>query len=771
MLNNIKKSGWLLLFCMIAISLTAYRWREWIYLPSHYVVEPYGDGIKSYLVPLYHIKFDSFYNHFEGMNFPFGENIVAADGMATLSFPLKWLYNNGVDFTIYWPKIIHFALLISFLIGILFLYKIGMLLGLSAFLSGAIAVAVAFLSPQLLRMEAHLGLAHLAFIPGLIYYWLAYSKKPFFETLVPIIFFTIIAAGIHFYYVAFILSFSLIFASIWYVLPVKKPPFPVFIMHISGAVLLPFAILYYWVNGGEQPLDRCPQPWGFFQFNATPNGLLFSPDIPFWRWFDINIFPLHWEKFTDIERYNYLGLSFLFFSTVLCIIFLMPKQRRFFFSLFTEKDLGIFTLLLSSIVLLLISFGLPFVIKGMEGFLSWTGPFRQFRSVGRFSWVFYYSIHLVLAISIYRFFKDKKSSILVWSIYFSFMSIDLIHYHRRLNFGLDSIPELEAGRKQSFLTGIHADNFQSILTIPYFNLGSDQFWIEPEGFILQQSLLLSAKIGLPSNSAMLTRTSRSQTIQQLQWMSETYRYPSILKKLTNQKPFLLMVDKYLLGNESGKRYEHLLKYATILHDEERLAIYSLPFNAFSKLIASKNKEVKNLASYINIDNSASYYSKENERFIAFNWDNEKNHALKYEGSGSHKSSLNKNEIIFKGTMPKEGLKGKWLLSLWLFINEDKRSTTQFTITELSKTGIKYEEVFPAHPFLNVFDENGWALTEIPWTLHDIGSQIIIKVNNPDIPKEHLFLDELLIRPENAVLIKKDERFIWINNRRYPISKE
>lgn len=215
------------------------------------------------------------------MNFPFGENIVAADGMATLSFPLKWLYNNGVDFTIYWPKIIHFALLISFLVGILFLYKIGMLLGLSAFLSGAIAIAVAFLSPQLLRMEAHLGLAHLAFIPGLIYYWLAYSKKPFFATLFPIIFLTIVAAGIHFYYVAFILSFSLIFASIWNVLPVKKPPFPVFIMHISGAVLLPFAILYYWVNGGEQPLDRCPQPWGFFQFNATPNGLLFSPDIPF----------------------------------------------------------------------------------------------------------------------------------------------------------------------------------------------------------------------------------------------------------------------------------------------------------------------------------------------------------------------------------------------------------------------------------------------------------------------------------------------------------
>ncbi|MFN9955571.1 MAG: hypothetical protein ACK55I_20940, partial [bacterium] len=142
--------------------------------------------------------------------------------------------------------------------------------------------------------------------------------------------------------------------------------------------------------------------------------------------------------------------------------------------------------------------------------------------MGRFSWVFYYAIHLILAISIYRFFKGKRISFLIWGSYFSLMTIDLIHYHRRLNFGLDLIPELEAERKQSFLTGIHADKFQSILTIPYYNLGSDQFWIEPEGFMLQKSLLLSSKTGLPTNSAMLTRTSRSQTFQQLQWVTETY---------------------------------------------------------------------------------------------------------------------------------------------------------------------------------------------------------------------------------------------------------
>lgn len=771
MLHNLKKSGWLIFFCLVAVSLTAYRWREWIYLPSHYVVEPYGDGIKSYLVPLYHIRFDSLYNHFEGMNFPFGENVVASDGLATLSFPVKWLYKNGVDVTIYWPKILHFALLISFLMGIFFLCKSGVLLGLPILLSGFIALTVAFLSPQLLRMEAHLGLAHLAFIPGLIFYWLSYSKKPFFKTLFPILFLTFIAAGIHFYYVAFILSFSLIFAGTWYLFPGKKPPIPVFFMHLSGAVLIPFILLYFWVNGGEQPLDRCPQPWGFFQFNAVPGGLLFSPDVPFWRWFDLNVFSLHWENFADIERYNYLGLSFLFFSGILLFILLIPSQRTLFFQSFTKNDFGVVALFLSALILLLISFGLPFSINGMEEFLSWTGPFRQFRSVGRFSWVFYYAIHLILAISIYRFFKGKRISFLIWGSYFSLMTIDLIHYHRRLNFGLDLIPELEAERKQSFLTGIHADKFQSILTIPYYNLGSDQFWIEPEGFMLQKSLLLSSKTGLPTNSAMLTRTSRSQTFQQLQWVTETYRYPVILETLPGRKPFLLMVDKYLLEKESGKQYEHLLKYAALLHEEERLALYSLPFNAFSKLIKSKNKEVNNLASTIEIKQLNTYYSKEKIPFVFQNWNIEKKSLSIYDGTGSKKVSLNKNEIIFNGIMPNNGLPGKWMLSLWINIKENKRSTTQFTITEKSTSGQNYKEIYPAQNFIKVFDSNGWALAEIPWTLHEVASRLIVKVNNPDIPNEYLFIDELLIKPESGILIKKDRHFVWINNRRYPILKE
>jgi len=60
------------------------------------------------------------------------------------------------------------------------------------------------------------------------------------------------------------------------------------------------------------------------------------------------------------------------------------------------------------------------------------------------------------------------------------------------------------------------------------------------------------------------------------------------------------------------------------------------------------------------------------------------------------------------------------------------------------------------------------LAEFPWVLNAEGSQLTIQVQNGDIPSSILLLDELLIRPENAVLLKKDNRFIWINNRRFPV---
>ena len=480
-----------------------------------------------------------------------------------------------------------------------------------------------------------------------------------------------------------------------------------------------------------------------------------------------HLFSIKWETFSDIERYHYLGLTFPFCLLLLTGIHFFPNHRNYFYKLFSEKDSGLLAVVLSAFILLIISFGFPFIISGFEGFLSYTGPFRQFRSVGRFAWVFYYVIHIIMAVSLFRFFKGKGIAFFVWSIYFALMSLDLIHYHRRLNVGMEAIPELEMGRKLSFLTGIQPEKFQSILTIPYFNLGSDQFWREPEGFILQKVLLMSAKTGLPTNSAMLTRTSRKQTINQLQWVSEPYKYPLLLKSLVDKRPFLLMVDKSNLDNERGKPYAHLLKYASILHDEDRMSLYLLPYNSFEKSVLDKVKEANILMSSTLKTNTKTYSSDDDVEFLFQDWNKGNVKQQKYAGNSGCKYLLNSGDVLFQGKVADNAKEGPWIFSIWMYIDEDKRTTSQFTIKEVTKNKEKYEEVFPSHQNIHVFDDNGWALIEIPWVLHRSGSQITIIANNPDLKKTSVFIDEMLLRPLSSVLTKTDNDFIWVNNRRYP----
>jgi hypothetical protein len=333
---------------------------------------------------------------------------------------------------------------------------------------------------------------------------------------------------------------------------------------------------------------------------------------------------------------------------------------------------------------------------------------------------------------------------------------------------MEAIPELEMGRKLSFLTGIQPEKFQSILTIPYFNLGSDQFWREPEGFILQKALLMSAKTGLPTNSAMLTRTSRKQTINQLQWVSEPYKYPFLLKGLNDKRPFLLMLDKSNLDNEKGKPYAHLLKYASILHEEDRMSLYLLPYNSFEKSVLDKVNDANNLISSNLKVNTTTYSSENDAEFLFEDWNKGNNvNQLKYAGKSGCKYLLNSGDVLFQGKIADSAKEGSWIFSIWMFIDEDKRTTSQFTITEVTKNKEKYEEIFPSHSNIHVFDDNGWALIEIPWVLHRSGSQLTIIANNPDLKKTNLFIDEMLVRPFSSVLTKTENDFIWVNNRRYP----
>ncbi len=191
---------------------------------------------------------------------------------------------------------------------------------------------------------------------------------------------------------------------------------------------------------------------------------------------------------------------------------------------------------LSALLTCFFSMGLPFSIKGLEGLLDYAGPLRQFRSIGRFAWVFYFAINIFAFAWLFKNLKGKWRFLNYLAL--AILLLEAFHFSTDKNLRLDAIPKMEVGKTFNDIPGIDYRRFQGIVTVPYFNVGSDNFWWHSDGFILQNALTLSVQTGLPTTSAMLTRTSLRQRINQIQLIVEPYRIPKILDDLPNQKPFL-----------------------------------------------------------------------------------------------------------------------------------------------------------------------------------------------------------------------------------------
>jgi hypothetical protein len=198
-----------------------------------------------------------------------------------------------------------------------------------------------------------------------------------------------------------------------------------------------------------------------------------------------------------------------------------------------------------------------------------------------------------------------------------------------------------------------------------------------------------------------------------------------------------------------------------------MSLYLLPHNSFEKSVLDKVKEANVLMSSNLKAITTTYSSEDDAEFLFEDWNKGNVNTLKYAGNSGCNYLLNSGNVLYQGKISDSAPEGAWVFSIWMYIDEDKRTTSQFTITEVTKNKVKYEEVFPSHPNIHVFDDNGWALIEIPWVLHRSGSQITIIVNNPDLKKTSVFIDEMLLRPLSSVLTKTEDDLIWVNNRRYP----
>jgi hypothetical protein len=166
---------------LIVLAVTAMlifvQFSDWFQHPNQ-LTDLWGDAIKNYTAPWYHVKYDSSYAQYQGMHYPFGDHINTVDGQPILSNSLKAVTHYLPGAGEYFPALSNLSMLLSFLIGSFFMYLLYRAFGLPVWLSVVLSVFVTFLSPQTLRVVSHFGLAHIAAIPVCLYLLYRFWKEP-----------------------------------------------------------------------------------------------------------------------------------------------------------------------------------------------------------------------------------------------------------------------------------------------------------------------------------------------------------------------------------------------------------------------------------------------------------------------------------------------------------------------------------------------------------------------------------------------------------------
>ncbi len=761
-LKRIFSDKGLLLTLGLSLSIVCIFYGKLLLHPCSTYFGAHGDGLQIYYETLFHTKFDTEYWRQNSINYPYGESIFFTGAMPFLNNLVKIFGPSAAPLGV---GLINLMMLFSPVIGAVFIYAIFRHLRLPWHYGALTATAIAFLSPQMMRMQGHYSLQWVFLIPALFYLLLRFYDYPSLWKSFAIAGLIFLGASTHLYFLAF---FAAIAGPYWAILFITRDRgfgrITFVLKHASIQFLLPVIILQSLVMMSDHVPDRTTAPWGYFVYHSNIAGVLF----PFGRPYEDFI-----RSFCPPDRVEAEGIAFIGLAGIigLVTIILIQLARLFsgriklLLSITENKVLNIF--FWTSVLLLWISCGHPF-IGGHEDWLAYFGPLRQFRSVGRFAWLFFYIINIITVYRLYRLIQQKKGvSYVVMIVITSLLFFDMYYnirgaqdqYNNRiaaLEDESNSLPE------NAWLKKFNPKMYQAILPLPYFHIGSENLCrvaTDPE--IVSCSYIVSLKTGLPMMGVTSARVSLGQTRKMVPLILDPIEEIPVLNDLPDKRPLLLVVREGLL-DENERR---ILSLANPVGSSSEYKLFSLDPALLRTLMKMRYESVKTdyaaaekfpAGIFTSTDSLAPYFYQ--------SFDQQKGKA--YRGKGSFEGKFQVNNTLYDSTF---SVPGNYLLNFWFnHIGDDiyPRTVIEIFATDPNGKAQPYYFLSNALTQLKAIDRN-WALEELPITIPAANSHLKITVWNSEMKKNDFFeIDELLIRPAAVDLYQINNDTITRNNRTY-----
>jgi hypothetical protein len=770
--NTLEKiPNWLWVCCVVAafVALLFNLFGPVLKDPGNYVMGMWGDSIKNHFTTLYYIQYDRG-AWFTGMNYPFGEQITFPDTQPLLAYSLGFFNRNIYHLSAKQTL----ALLNGFMFlsmalggGILFLIlRKSLLPPVYAALTAGLII---FLSPQHFRLTGHYGLAYTFIIPAL---WYCIIK--IFESrrrwLWQVVFVALaIAFGLlHAYFVLiaalFLLAYTFVFA-LQNLRHLKK--YGWFIPGLFFTAILPVILFQGWLYLTDPVTDRPKEQYGFFVFVSNFDSIFFpwiSPYKEMWQTLLHTTEPIEEGK----AYVGVMGLVCLVLTAFRALFYLLRLKLKFIFKPVLPHTLRV--AVWAAVILVLYAMAYPFKLGyGFEKLLDIFPQLKQFRSLGRFAWVFYYVFSVYMAFYFYQLYR-YLSIHRAWKFGITFLLFVLTVWYldAKVNLGREIIKtrEIDKGtyftdaenNYRSYLASVNMapQDFQAIIPLPYFSIGAQKFSIDRSESVFE-TFRASLNTGLPVAATMMSRTSNRQTADILQLFSNDLIPKKVLTDLPSKKPFLLLVQQ---GVPLEPYEQHLIAKATQVFENQEVKLYKLPLENLKSTRQQALRNFQAIKGNLNVQNGI--YTEGKSANVVFRDFTKGKKEAGFLNTGAFTQKEFGNFTIFDSALAPEADTTLYEASIWVS-----------TLTNSELPLLHYKQITPEgniieerthHLNKTVDNFQYWVRGAITFRLKSPRNKLLLTLEGKEI-----IADNLLIRPvsQPVYVTSPTSKTILFNN--FPIA--
>ena len=702
---------------------------QYLFAPNSHMYSFGGDALTIYYNIQYHVCYGSGVT-LNSMNHPNGELIFLTDAQGALAMILQWI-NNYIEICDYVIGIINFLNAFSVVIAAIFIYFILRVLQIDQIIAFIFSPLLILLSPQIFRLGGHFGLAYLFLIPMVYLYILTKDKIKQSLILDLLILSVLLFFVFNNPYMGFVGCSLVMLASIYFLLVKRDYSY----VKLFSVGMLPLLIGFLYFKFNDPYNDRIKIQWGYFSYPSTPKGLI-APSGTIMA----DLFSLFDIKYSiDFESINYLGTTsfvVLFFS----LIFVIYRKYHNFSIRINQKY---YSIIFASLLLYLYSTGLFFLPFGNDFVEDNLGFLLMFKAVARLGWPIYFTITIFVIYLINELFKKSPLSIglpivvllaIIWN--WDINTYVKPYYKDKLHNNFLGKEQQNVLLEKLKNNNIDPKDYQAILSLPKIMTWTDNFISEVNWSAQYNSMNLSRSTGLPLLNAMLSRMSIGQTAERIELLANPLIDKSLPKNLKDQRDILIVLGNDYPELSSGEKF--LLEISdTLYYEPQGFTLLKLPLNKINnnKYILAAREMVQDTFS----DEHLYFYNGFEDELSYFN----------YFGNGA-KLCKKGDHTIFLDTI-NSPIIDKYTFSVWTRFDHLKYGIGWFTCEIKNKHGeVIYKETPDSRRSNDVHDN--WIRTELTFPIEKDNSIKISFNCNRD-----LFIDELLIRPENQNVVLKNAK--------------